>query len=134
MRQDAQGVSRKQTRQLVRRGLPFPAIPSLALLACGPSADHAGSQAPGYGPMRDPFPAAAPAAAPAAEVPAPASPTPPRASNTCGPACSTCSRAAETCDKEVRTSGKWDGPQCQRKNQICGALVALKNATGCTCD
>ena len=109
------------------------ALSPLALLACGPSADQAGSQAPGYGPMRDPFPVAAPAAAPAAQ-PAPAPAPAPTKSNTCGPACATCSRAAETCDEEVRTSRKWDGPQCQRKNQICGALVALKNTTGCTCD
>ena len=120
MRQDAQGVSRKQTRQLVRRGLPFPAIPSLALLACGPSADHAGSQTPGYGPMRDPFPAAAPAAAPAAEVPAPASPTPPRASNTCGPACATCSRAAETCDEEVRPRASGTARSVSAKTRSAG--------------
>lgn len=84
----------RRLRKLLRSATVSP----LALAACVPSAEHAGSQAPGYGPMRDPFPTAAPAAAPAAETAPPAAPVPPRSSNTCGPACGTCSRAAETCD------------------------------------
>lgn len=121
----------------------FLAVASL-LGGCSTTASTPSAQ---YGGLRDPFPATA-ASEPArtsAQATEPATdPTPPAASavpasapsaaKTCGPACALCSRAAETCDEEIRNTGKWDGAQCRRKDEICAPLTALQNATGCTCD
>ena len=122
---------------------------ALTLAGCVPAADRPAPTA-SYGGFRNPFPTeeaqAPPAAAspPAAEDPAtppeeappspPPAPAPAKPSNHCGPACGACSRAAEACDAEVRRTERWDGPQCKRKDAVCGALVALKRATGCDCD
>ena len=82
--------------------------------------------------MRDPFPVAAPLLRlqrNPRRFPAPA----PTKSNTCG-------RPAPPAAERQRPVTKKSGPRAsgtarsQRKNQICGALVALKNTTGCTCD
>lgn len=112
-------------------------LPSLASLAgCLPSLSTP-PPVPAYGGMRDPFAKqeaqSAQPATPTEEKPAEPKPAPDSRTH-CGPACELCSRAAETCDDEVRATGKWDGPQCQRKEQICAPLTALQNATGCRCD
>ena len=114
------------------------------LVGCATTASTPSAQ---YGGLRDPFPAAPaseppkasaqptePATAPSLPASSAVPASAPSAGKTCGPACALCSRAAETCDEEIRGTGKWDGVQCRRKEQICAPLTALQNATGCTCD
>lgn len=113
-------------------------LPFLLALGCGPAPQVAGVPAQ-YGGLRDPFGQPAPAVAEPAQAPEPpATPAPsapaPAPSNHCGPACALCSRASEACDEEVRRTGAWDGAQCKRKKQVCDPLVALQNATSCSCD
>lgn len=110
----------------------------LPLPGCGPAPQGAGVPAQ-YGGLRDPFGQPAPAVAEPAQAPdPPVTPAPsapaPAPSNHCGPVCALCSRASEACDEEVRRTGAWDGAQCKRKKQVCDPLVALQNATSCSCD
>lgn len=102
------------------------------LIGCGPVANTAPRSTGHYSDFRNPFPVEAPPYAPAE----PAKPADPAAtaSKNCGPACGMCSRASETCDEEIRTTGQWNGPQCRRKESICGPLLALQKATGCSCE
>ncbi len=107
------------------------------LVCCGPAANTAPKNPPQYGEFHNPFPTEAFAPADTAPPTTPAEPArpaaPPPPLNRCGPACGQCSRASETCDEEVRTTGKW-GAQCKRKDEICGPLLLLQKATGCTCE
>lgn len=112
---------------------------ALLVVACGPAANTAPKTTPEYGEFHNPFPASAAAPADTTQPTAPVEQPKPAApssspSKHCGPACGMCSRANETCDEEIRTTGRWDGPQCQRKVALCGALLLLKQNTGCSCD